>query len=321
MTAKAKDGPATGTGDVGNGETAAPEGTRCGFVALIGAPNAGKSTLLNALVGEKVAIVTPKVQTTRMRLKGIAMHGNCQIVFVDTPGIFAPRRRLDRAMVAAAWEGAQDADEVVLVIDAERGIDARLRVILDGLRREGRRTVVALNKIDRVKKPALLELARALDETGLAKRIFMISALKGDGVHDLKEWLAAHLPEGPWLYPPDQVTDIANRVMAAEITREKIYLRLHEELPYQITVETEGWEERDDGSVAIRQVVHVMRESQKKIVIGRGGRMLKEIGRAARLEMEEIFGRRVHLFLFVRVSERWQDERRHYLELGLEYVR
>ncbi|RMF11608.1 MAG: GTPase Era [Alphaproteobacteria bacterium] len=305
----------------GADETGAERSTRCGFVALIGAPNAGKSTLLNALVGEKVAIVTPKVQTTRMRLKGIAMIGDSQIVFVDTPGIFAPRRRLDRAMVAAAWEGARDADEVVLVIDAERGIDARVGMILDGLKQEGRSVVVALNKIDRVKKPVLLELARRLDETGLARRIFMISAIRGEGVADLKAWLADNLPEGPWLYPPDQVTDIANRVMAAEITREKIYLRLHEELPYQIAVETEEWEERDDGSVVIRQVIHVMRETQKRIVIGRGGRMLKEIGRAARLEMEEIFARRVHLFLFVRVSERWQDERRHYLELGLDYVR
>ncbi len=309
----------------GGSSSAAKEGaaggTRAGFVALIGAPNAGKSTLINALVGEKVAIVTPKVQTTRMRLRAIAMHGNAQIIFVDTPGIFQPRKRLDRAMVRAAWAGAEEADEIVLVIDAARGLDdEEIRLILAGLAERGRPIVAALNKIDLVKKPILLEQARQLDETGLFKRIFMISATSGDGLPDLKSYLAQNLPEGPFLYPPDQITDVTNRVMAAEITREKIYLRLHQELPYEITVETESFEEQPNGHIVIHQVIHVARESQKKIVIGRGGRMLKAIGQAAREEMRAIFGRPVHLFLFVKVSPRWQEDRRHYLMMGLEYV-
>ena len=309
-----------------NGEKAAgpapgPE-TRAGFVALIGAPNAGKSTLLNALVGEKVAIVTPKVQTTRMRLRGIAMHGNAQLIFVDTPGIFTPRKRLDRAMVEAAWAGAREADEIVLVIDAARGLDdEEVTLILDGLKELGRPVIAALNKIDLVKKPVLLEQAKRLDETGLFKRIFMISAVTGDGLIDLKDYLAESLPPGPFLYPPDQITDVTNRVMAAEITREKIYLRLHQELPYEIAVETESFEEQPNGHIVIHQVIHVARESQKKIVIGRGGRMLKAIGQAARQEMCEIFGRPVHLFLFVKVSPHWQDDRSHYQMLGLEYVK
>ncbi len=295
--------------------------TRAGFVALIGAPNAGKSTLLNALVGEKVAIVTPKVQTTRMRLRAIAMHGHAQIIFVDTPGIFQPRKRLDRAMVRAAWTGAEEADEIVLVIDAARGLDDNeVQLILSGLAERDRPIVAALNKIDLVKKPILLEQARRLDETGLFKRIFMISAATGDGLLDLKDYLAASLPEGPFLYPVDQITDITNRVMAAEITREKIYLRLHQELPYEITVETENFEEQPNGHLVIHQVIHVARESQKKIVIGRGGRMLKAIGQAAREDMRAIFGKPVHLFLFVKVSPRWQEDRHHYLMMGLEYV-
>ncbi len=328
-SASPQDGQAAQEGADGPGEAAQPPApedaaatqTRAGFVALIGAPNAGKSTLLNALVGEKVAIVTPKVQTTRMRLRAIAMHGQTQIIFVDTPGIFHPRKRLDRAMVRAAWAGAEEADEILLVIDAARGLDDdEIRLILSGLAERGRPIVAALNKIDLVKKPILLEQARQLDETGLFKRIFMISAATGDGLLDLKDYLASNLPAGPFLYPPDQITDVTNRVMAAEITREKIYLRLHQELPYDITVETESFEEQANGHLVIHQVIHVARESQKKIVIGRGGRMLKAIGQAAREEMRTVFGKPVHLFLFVKVSPRWQEDRRHYLMMGLEYV-
>ncbi len=298
----------------------ATEATRCGFIALIGAPNAGKSTLLNSLVGQKVAIVTPKVQTTRTRLTGIATYGTSQLIFVDTPGIFRPRRRLERAMVATAWRGAEDADIVVFLIDSKGGLGADEARIIDGLREAGRSAIVALNKIDLVRREHLLELAARIDETGIAREIFMISATTGDGVMDLKARLAALVPEGPWLYPADQITDVTSRVLAAEITREKVFLRLHQELPYAITVETENWEERDDGSVAISQVIHVSKASQKGIVIGKGGRTLKAIGEAARHEMELLFERRVHLFLFVRVTEKWSESREHYLAMGLEYV-
>ncbi|MFQ5346532.1 MAG: GTPase Era [Rhodothalassiaceae bacterium] len=294
--------------------------TRCGFVAIIGAPNAGKSTLLNSLVGQKVAIVTPKVQTTRTGLTGIATFADSQIIFVDTPGIFRPRRRLERAMVATAWRGAEDADLVVLVIDAARGIGGDEERIIEGLRQAGRKAIIALNKIDLVQKDRLLELAAEVDASGVASEVFMISAMTGDGVIDLKARLASLVPEGPWLYPADQITDVTSRVLAAEITREKLFLRLHQELPYAITVETEGWEERDDGSVAISQVIHVSKASQKGIVIGKGGRTLKAIGEAARKEMEFLFERRVHLFLFVRVTEKWSESREHYLAMGLEYV-
>ncbi len=296
------------------------EATRCGFIALIGAPNAGKSTLLNSLVGQKVAIVTPKVQTTRTRLTGIATFDRSQLVFIDTPGIFRPRRRLERAMVATAWRGAEDADLVVFLIDSKRGLGPDEARIIAGLKEAGRQAIVALNKIDLVKRERLLELAAKVDEAGIAHEIFMISATTGDGVMDLKARLAALVPEGPWLYPAEQITDVTSRVLAAEITREKVFLRLHQELPYAITVETENWEERPDGSVAISQVIHVSKASQKGIVIGKGGRTLKAIGEAARKEMELLFERRVHLFLFVRVTEKWSESREHYLAMGLEYV-
>ncbi|GER06366.1 GTPase Era [Iodidimonas muriae] len=294
--------------------------TTCGFIALIGAPNAGKSTLLNALVGQKIAIVSHKVQTTRTRLTGIAIEGQSQLVFVDTPGIFAPKRRLDRAMVAAAWEGAQDADQVVFLIDAAKGIRADEQKIIDGLSEAGRKVIVALNKVDSVKRDRLLALAQAVDAAGVAAEIFMISALTGDGVQDLKTHLAKNLPKSPWLYPEDQITDITTRVLAAEITREKIFLRLHQELPYGITVETEKWEGRKDGSIEIHQVIHVSRDGHKGIVIGKGGQTLKAIGETARLDMETMMGQRVHLFLFVRVTERWAEDREHYLAMGLNYV-
>lgn len=294
--------------------------TRCGFVALLGAPNAGKSTLLNAMVGQKIAIVTHKVQTTRTRLTGIAMQGESQLAFVDTPGIFAPRRRLDRAMVSAAWEGAQQADLVVFLIDAQKGVGDDEARIVAGLKEADAKVAVALNKVDAVKRDRLLALAAEINAAGIAEEIFMISALTGDGVADLTAYLAGAVPEGPWLYPEDQVTDVTQRVLAAEITREKVFLRLHQELPYGITVETEGWDERADGSAAINQVIHVVRPGHKGIVIGKGGRTLKAIGELARTEMEAIFERRIHLFLFVRVTERWQEDKEHYLAIGLEYV-
>ena len=299
----------------------APTGdTRCGFVALIGAPNAGKSTLLNTLVGTKLAIVTHKVQTTRTRLTGIALDGPAQLVFVDTPGIFAPRRRLDRAMVQAAWSGAADADLIVLLVDAKKGMDDDVSRIVEGLQAAGRTAILALNKVDTVRRDSLLGLSASLNDTGVFDQTFMISALTGDGVADLRAHLAAGVPPGPWLYPEDQITDVTQRLLAAEITREKVYLRLHQELPYASTVETEAWREQKDGSVRIEQVIHVARDSQKGIVIGKGGRTLKTIGELARQDMEEVFERRVHLFLHVRVSERWAEDREHYLDMGLEYV-
>lgn len=299
----------------------APAGdTRCGFVALIGAPNAGKSTLLNTLVGTKLAIVTHKVQTTRARLTGIALDGPAQLVFVDTPGIFAPRRRLDRAMVQAAWSGAADADLIVLLVDAKKGMDDEVSRIVEGLQAAGRTAILALNKVDTVRRDSLLGLSAALNDTGVFDQTFMISALTGDGVADLRAHLAAGVPPGPWLYPEDQITDVTQRLLAAEITREKVYLRLHQELPYASTVETEAWREQKDGSVRIEQVIHVARDSQKGIVIGKGGRTLKTIGELARQDMEQVFERRVHLFLHVRVSERWAEDREHYLDMGLEYV-
>ena len=299
----------------------APAGdTRCGFVALIGAPNAGKSTLLNTLVGTKLAIVTHKVQTTRARLTGIALDGPAQLVFVDTPGIFAPRRRLDRAMVQAAWSGATDADLIVLLVDAKKGMDDEVSRIVEGLQAAGRTAILALNKVDTVRRDSLLGLSAALNDTGVFDQTFMISALTGDGVADLRAHLAAGVPPGPWLYPEDQITDVTQRLLAAEITREKVYLRLHQELPYASTVETETWREQKDGGVRIEQVIHVARDSQKGIVIGKGGRTLKTIGELARQDMEQVFERRVHLFLHVRVSERWAEDREHYLDMGLEYV-
>jgi len=300
--------------------------TRCGFVAVIGAPNAGKSTLVNALVGSKVAIVTPKVQTTRMNVRGVAIRGETQIVFVDTPGIFKPRRRLDKAMVAAAWSGAGDADAVVHLVDAaaitERpnGIAAAdTQSIIEGLQAANRKAALALNKIDAMKHEHLLPLAQKLDAAGVYEQVFMISALKGDGVDALAAWCEARMPEGPWLYPADQAADIPSRLLAAEITREKIFLRLHDELPYASAVETERWEEKGDGSVKIDQTIYVQRDGQKAIVLGKKGATIKEIGAAARKDLEEIFGRRVHLFLFVKVRQDWADKREHYRALGLEY--
>ena len=300
--------------------------THCGFCAIIGAPNAGKSTLVNALVGSKVAIVSPKVQTTRMAVRGVAMTGKTQIVFVDTPGIFKPRRRLDRAMVTAAWAGAADADAVVLLVDAAeltanpkgRAADDT-HAIIAALKADNRKAALALNKIDGMKRTDLLPLVQLLSAEGVFEEIFLISALKGDGIADLMAWVARHMPQGPWLYPADQAADIPSRLLASEITREKIYLRLHDELPYASTVESEKWEERKDGSVKIDQVIYVQRDGQKAIVLGKGGATIKLIGEMARKEMEEIFGRRVHLFLFVKVREDWAEQRAHYKEMGLEF--
>jgi len=293
---------------------------KCGFVAIIGAPNAGKSTLLNQLVGAKVAIVTHKVQTTRTRVTGIGMLDETQLVFIDTPGIFEPKRRLDRAMVNAAWKGTADAETTVLVLDAKKGVDGDVERIFTGLEAAGKKVILVLNKIDTVKRESLLALAQTLDEKGLFTDIFMVSALSGDGCPDLKAHLASIAPKGPWMYPEDQVSDITMRLLAAEITREKVYLRLHDELPYSITVETENWEDRPDGSVRIEQVIHVQRDSQKGIVIGKGGAMLKLLGQMAREDMTENFDRKVHLFLHVRVTEKWADDRSVYKDMGLDFV-
>ena len=295
---------------------------RCGFVALLGAPNAGKSTLLNALVGSKLAIVTPKVQTTRARLIGIAMAASSQLVFVDTPGIFAAKRRLERAMVAAAWSGASDADLCVLLVDAQRPPAARgddTEHIIEGLEREGRRAVLALNKIDLVERRALLPRVERLMESGVFSDTFMISALAGDGVDDLRRHLADAVPLGPWLYPEDQLADVPLRFLAAEVTREQLFLQLHQELPYALTVEVEGWHEQKDGSVRIEQVIYVTRQNHKGIVLGRGGSRIKAVGEAARRQLEEAYERRVHLFLFVKVRENWLDDPERYQAMGLEF--
>ena len=292
---------------------------RCGFVALIGAPNVGKSTLINALVGAKVSIVTPKVQTTRTLIRGIAIAEGAQLIFVDTPGIFSPRRRLDRAMIGSAWESTQDADLVAVVIDARRGLmddDERILRELTGLHPP---KVLVLNKIDLIDKPALLTLTRKLNESAVFAATFMISALSGDGVADLKRWFAAHVPAGPWLYPQDQISDAPLRQLAAEITREKLYLRLHQELPYQSTVETEVWKELKDGSVRIEQTVYVARESQRKIVLGKGGQTIKAIGASARVEIAAAIEQPVHLFLHVKVREGWMDDPERYRAIGLEF--
>ncbi|MEL6102933.1 MAG: GTPase Era [Pseudomonadota bacterium] len=295
--------------------------TRAGFVALIGEPNAGKSTLLNRMVGAKVSIVTHKVQTTRARIRGVAMEDESQIVFVDTPGLFQPRRRLDRAMVAAAWGGAADADVIVLLVEAHRGITDGVTRILENLAEigEGRTVALAINKIDRVEAPVLLGLSKDLNERFDFAETFMISAEKGYGVDDLREWLAGQLPEGPWLYPEDQIADLPMRMLAAEMTREKLTLRLHQELPYQLTVETENWEERNDGSARIDQVIYVMRDGHKGIVLGKGGETIKAVSKAAREELETFMERRVHLFLQVKVRERWQEEAERYSEMGLNF--
>jgi GTP-binding protein Era len=293
--------------------------TFCGLVALIGAPNAGKSTLLNQLVGAKVSIVSRKVQTTRSLVRGIAIEGAAQIIFVDTPGIFAPRRRLDRAMVTSAWGGAGDADVVALLVDAKRGIDEETSAILDKLTSVSRRRILILNKIDTIEAPNLLKLAEDLNKRLDFAETFMISALKGHGVNSLLAKLAGLMPKGPWLYPEDQISDAPLRSLAAEITREKIFERLHDELPYQITVETDQWKDQKDGSVRIEQTIFVTRDSHKKIVIGEGGQMLKSIGSAARKDICEAAETKVHLFLFVKVRENWIDDPDRYREMGLEF--
>lgn len=293
--------------------------SHCGFVALLGAPNAGKSTLVNQLVGAKVSIVTHKVQTTRSRIRGIALEGDAQIVLVDTPGIFKPKRRLDRAMVHAAWAGAGDADVVVLVADARHELDDDTMRIIEGLKEANRKAVLALNKVDEIKREKLLPIAAEFSEVFDFERVFMISALNGSGCADLRTYLAGRMAPGPWLYPEDELSDLPMRLMAAELTREKVFLRLHDELPYSATVETDQWTERDDGSVRIDQTLYVERDSQKKIALGKGGQKIKEIGTLARTELEEMLERRVHLFLFVKVRENWQDDRQHLREWGLEW--
>jgi GTP-binding protein Era len=293
--------------------------TRCGFVAVIGAPNAGKSTLVNALVGQKVAIVSAKAQTTRARLMGIAIQGQAQILLVDTPGIFAPRRRLDRAMVAAAWSGAGDADLTLLVVDCNDGITPEVDSIVTGIARLERPLIVALNKIDLINKGKLLALSAELAARTNPLHLFMISAIKGDGVMDLKQALADAVPEGPWHFPEDQLTDATDRMVAAELTREQLYAQLYRELPYASVVETETWEDRPDGSTQIRQQILVERDSQKAIVIGKGGSRLRAIGEAARREIAEHLGRKVHLFLHVKVNPRWDEDRSVYRDIGLEW--
>jgi GTPase len=293
--------------------------TRAGFVALIGAPNAGKSTLLNALVGSKVSIVTRKVQTTRALIRGIALEGNAQIVFVDTPGIFKPKRRLDRAMVTSAWGGAGDADVVCLLVDARKGLDEEVEAILARLPELKQPKVLVLNKIDVIERSKLLERASTLNAQVPFQHTFMVSALKADGTDALRSELARMMPEGPWLYPEDQISDAPLRMLAAEITREKIYERLHEELPYESTVETDQWQQRPDGSVRIEQTIFVARESQRKIVLGKGGQTIKAIGQAARRDIAEVAEAPVHLFLFVKVRENWGDDPERYREMGLEF--
>ncbi len=305
--------------------------TRCAMVAVIGAPNAGKSTLVNALVGAKVSIVTQKVQTTRARVRGITVEDTVQLVFIDTPGIFAPRRRLDRAMVSAAWEGLEGADQTLLIIDApaylagktERGQAGKSRSdadrIIEGLQKSERNAVLALNKIDELARPKLLELAQALNEAGVFTDTFMISAKNGDGLNDLRAFLIDTAPPGPWLYPEDQLSDISDRLMAAEVTREKLFLRLHQELPYDSTVETDDWKEIKKG-VRIEQTIYVARDGQKGIVLGKDGQTLKAIGKAAREELAELLGRPVHLFLHVKVHEGWADEAARLRKIGLDVV-
>jgi GTP-binding protein Era len=294
--------------------------TRAGFVAVIGAPNAGKSTLVNAMVGQKVAIVSDKAQTTRARLMGIAVEGDAQILLVDTPGIFTPRRRLDRAMVAAAWTGADDADFALLVIDSETGLNAQAERIVVALEQRRPKLMLVLNKIDLVAKSALLALAAVLTERLDPQAVFMISATQGDGVADVKAALAATVPEGPWLYPEDEISDATDRMAAAELTREQIYVQLYQELPYSAAVETEKWEDRPDGSTAIHQQILVERDSQKAIVIGKGGSRLKRIGEAARTEIARHLGRPVHLFLHVKVNPKWDEDRSLYKDIGLEWA-
>lgn len=293
--------------------------THSGFVALIGAPNVGKSTLVNRLVGTKVSIVTHKVQTTRALIRGIITHNNTQIVLVDTPGIFTPKRRLDRAMITTAWSGAKDADMVLVLVDAAKGLDEETEEVFASLSKVKQEKILVINKVDSVPRPSLLELAKKLNEGQQFSETFMISALKGTGCDDLLDYLAKKLPEGPWYYPQDQISDMPMRQLAAEITREKLYMRLHNELPYASTVETESWEERPDGSVKINQIIYVEREGQKKIVLGTKGETIKAIGQAARKELMEILEQKVHLFLFVKVRDHWSDDPERYREMGLDY--
>jgi GTP-binding protein Era len=300
-------------------EPTPPGPTKCGYVAILGAPNAGKSTLLNRLVGAKLSIVSPKVQTTRTRVLGIQVLGSAQMIYIDTPGIFRPKRRLDRAMVAAAWSGAADADVVLLLVDAEDGLTDEVKAIVSGLKEAGRRAVLALNKIDATRHEKLLQLAGALDLEGIFDRIFMISGLSGDGVGDIEKYLLDRLPVSPWLFPEDQLSDIPQRLLAAEVTREQLFLQLHDELPYETTVETESWEELKDGSVKISQIVYVQRASQKAIVLGKGGRQIKRLGERSRLEFEKMLERKVHLFLFIKVREDWAEDRERYAAIGLEF--
>lgn len=296
------------------------EKTHSGFVALIGAPNVGKSTLVNRLVGTKVSIVTHKVQTTRALVRGIVIHNNTQIVLVDTPGIFNPKRRLDRAMVSTAWSGAKDADLVLVLVDAAKGLDEETEEIFASLPKVKQEKILVINKVDAVPRPSLLELSAKLNAVQNFSETFMISALKGGGCDDLLDYLAKRLPEGPWYYPEDQISDMPMRQLAAEITREKLYMRLHNELPYASTVETESWEERPDGSVKINEIIYVEREGQKKIVLGAKGEIIKAIGQAARKELMEILDQKVHLFLFVKVRKFWGDDPERYREMGLDYT-
>ena len=301
--------------------TGAGEGTRCGFVALIGAPNAGKSTLLNAMVGSKVTIVSHKVQTTRALIRGITIHDKSQIIFVDTPGIFAPKRRLDRAMVTTAWTGAHDADLTAVLVDARKGLDEEVEAILERLKEVSGPKILILNKVDVVPRENLLGLAKTGNEKAKFEATFMVSALKSDGVADLKVWLSERMPQGPWLYPEDQIADAPMRQLAAEITREKLFERLHQELTYHSTVETDQWKELRGGDVRIEQTIYVERESQRKIVIGKGGQTLRSIGEAARKDIAEIADAKVHLFLFVKVREGWGDDPERYRAMGLEFPR
>jgi GTP-binding protein Era len=309
-----------GAGDPPADPPAAPAARRFGFVAVLGAPNAGKSTLVNRLVGAKVSIVSPKVQTTRSRVLGIALHGAAQLVLVDTPGIFQPRRRLDRSMVQAAWQGAADADLVLLLVDAaQKRLDDDSRAIIAGLAKARRTAILGLNKIDQIRPERLLALTAEINALCSFDATFMISALTGDGVGDLLDHLAGRLPPGPWHYPEDQLSDMPQRLLAAELTREQLFLQLHRELPYALTVESESWEEFKDGSAKVNQVIFVRKDSQKAIVLGQGGQRIKAVREAAQAELEAMLGRPVHLFLFVKVRDNWQDDRERYRELGLDF--
>lgn len=297
----------------------APSEPRAGLIALVGAPNVGKSTLINRLVGAKVAIVTPKAQTTRSRVLGIRVHGASQVVFIDTPGIFQPKRRLDRAMVHTAWREAGDADIVCMLVDASKGMDTATRAVAERLRSAGREVVAVLNKIDRVKRPQLLELAQQVTEAVDCSDVFMIAAINGDGVDDMLAKLASRLPEGPWLFPEDQLSDVPDRLMAAELTREKLMMALHSELPYDLTVETEDWQEFQNGAIRISQVIHIARDSQKPIVLGKGGARIKAIRSAAQQELAAMYETDIHLFIQVKVRPGWDEDQRHFRDLGLDY--